>query len=95
MLWVGGHILLVGADELGLHAPYDLVHHLEVAVHDATGAFGPALGWITNTFFSAILGVIVGAIVVLAAHLLPKRGKSAGHSTKSEDAASADVDGSG
>ena len=94
MLWVGGHILLVGADELGLHAPYDLVHHLEVAVHDATGAFGPALGWITNTFFSAILGVIVGAIVVLVLHLLPKRGKSAGHSTKSEDAAPADVDGS-
>ena len=27
MLWVGGHIILVGADELGLHAPYDLVHH--------------------------------------------------------------------
>ena len=29
MLWVGGHILLVGLDDLGWHAPYDLVHHLE------------------------------------------------------------------
>ena len=29
MLWVGGHILLVGADELGWHAPYDFVHDLE------------------------------------------------------------------
>ena len=56
MLWVGGHILLVGADELGLHAPYDLVHHIEVAVHDATGGLGAALGWLTNTFFSAVLG---------------------------------------
>ena len=73
MLWVGGHILLVGADELGLHAPYDLVHHLEVAVHDATGGLGPALGWLTNTFFSAVLGVIVGALVVAVLHLLPKR----------------------
>jgi predicted DNA repair protein MutK len=79
MLWVGGHIILIGADELGLHAPYDLVHHLEVAVHDATGGLGAALGWLTNTFFSAILGVIVGAIVVAVLHLLPKRRKSAGH----------------
>jgi len=72
MLWVGGHILLVGADELGLHAPYDWVHHhLEVAVHDAKGGFGAALGWITNTFFSAILGVIVGAIIVAVLHGLP------------------------
>ena len=29
MLWVGGHILLVGADELGWHLPYDLVHTAE------------------------------------------------------------------
>jgi len=26
MLWVGGHILLVGTDTLGWHAPYGLVH---------------------------------------------------------------------
>ena len=31
MLWVGGHILLVGMDELGFHAIYDWVHHLETA----------------------------------------------------------------
>ncbi len=77
MLWVGGHILVVGADELGLHAPYDLVHHIEVAVHDATGGLGAALGWLTNTLFSAILGVIVGAVVVTVLHLLPKRRSSA------------------
>ena len=29
MLWVGGHILLVGADELGWTSPYHLVHELE------------------------------------------------------------------
>ena len=78
MLWVGGHILLVGADELGLHAPYDLVHHLEVAVHDATGGAGAVLGWITNTFFSAVLGIIVGALIVTLLHVLPI-GKKAGH----------------
>ena len=29
MLWVGGHILLVGLDELGASWPYDTVHHVE------------------------------------------------------------------
>jgi predicted DNA repair protein MutK len=79
MLWVGGHILLVGMDELGFHLLYDWVHHLEVAVHDSTGGLGAALGWITNTFFSAVLGLIVGAIVVAVLHLLPFGKKHDGH----------------
>lgn len=73
MLWVGGHILLNGFDELGWHAPYGLVHHLENAVHDATGALGWTLGWVVNTFFSAVLGAVVGAIVVAVLHVLPRR----------------------
>ncbi len=64
MLWVGGHILLVGADDLGWHGPYGLVHHLEENVHHATGALGGFLGWCVNTLGSAIVGLIVGAIVV-------------------------------
>jgi predicted DNA repair protein MutK len=64
MLWVGGHILLVGLDDLGLHAPYDAVHHAEEDVHDALGGFGGVAGWLTNTLASALLGVGVGAAVV-------------------------------
>jgi uncharacterized protein len=64
MLWVGGHILLVGADELGLHAPYGLVHHLEELAHDATGAVGGVIGWLVNTLGSALVGLVVGAVVV-------------------------------
>src|SRR5215210_2667441 len=40
MLWVGGHILLVGLDELGISVLYDAVHHLEEDVHHALGAVG-------------------------------------------------------
>jgi predicted DNA repair protein MutK len=74
MLWVGGHILMVGADELGWHAPYDLVHHLEHAVKHAlhgAGSLAGILGWLTNTIASAIIGLIVGAVVVLVMHVLP------------------------
>ncbi|UTT65281.1 DUF808 domain-containing protein [Janibacter sp. CX7] len=72
MLWVGGHIILVGLEETGwLPQPYEFVHHLEEQVHHATGALGGVLGWLTNTVASAILGLVVGAIVVAVMHVLP------------------------
>lgn len=70
MLWVGGHILLAGLDDLGVHGPYATVHHLEEDVHDIAGGVG---GWLTNTGASAVFGLVVGAIVVAASHLR-KRG---------------------
>ena len=73
MLWVGGHIVLVGSHELGWHAPYDVVHHLEEAVHDATGALGSVLAWVTNTGCSAVLGLVIGALLVAVMHLVPRR----------------------
>ncbi|PTL54390.1 DUF808 domain-containing protein [Paraconexibacter algicola] len=68
MLWVGGHILLVGLDDLGVHALYDAVHHLEEDVHDALGAVGGVGAWLTNTGASALLGVVVGAVIVAIMH---------------------------
>ncbi len=73
MLWVGGHILLVGVDELGWHAPYEMVHHLEEVVHEATGGLGGALAWCVNTLASALVGLVVGALVVAIMHLIPRR----------------------
>lgn len=73
MLWVGGHILLTGSDKVGWHAPYDLVHHVEHAVHDAAGGLGSVLGWLVNTGCSAVFGAVVGALVVAALHVIPSR----------------------
>jgi hypothetical protein len=70
MLWVGGHILLVGLDELGLSWLYETVHHAEEDVADAIGGFG---GWLANTAASALLGVIVGAVVVAVLHRVQAR----------------------
>jgi predicted DNA repair protein MutK len=66
MLWVGGHILLVGADELGWHAPYELLHHLEEDLHHAVRGIGAALGWLVGTAASAVVGLAVGAVAVTA-----------------------------
>nr|WP_281363830.1 DUF808 domain-containing protein [Nocardioides daedukensis] len=99
MLWVGGHILLVGVDDLGWHSPYEFVHHLEEQVHDATGALGAVLGWLTNTAASAVIGLVVGGIVAGIMHFLPfGHGNAAEgeHGTKAEGQTgetSSDVDG--
>ncbi len=79
MLWVGGHILLVGADELGWHGPYALVHGAEEAVAHLLPALGGLLSWLVNTLASAIIGAVVGAVVVLILHLIPRRERAAQH----------------
>ena len=76
MLWVGGHILLVGTEELGVHALYDAVHSVEEAAHDAAGALGGVAGWLVNTVASALLGLAVGALVVAVLSRTLHRGKA-------------------
>ncbi|WP_347350261.1 DUF808 domain-containing protein [Intrasporangium sp.] len=72
MLWVGGHILVAGFDEIGWPAPYAVVHHLEEAGHGVPGV-GGILGWLLGTIGSAVFGLVVGALVVGLLHLLPRR----------------------
>jgi predicted DNA repair protein MutK len=71
MLWVGGHILLVGTDSVGWHGPYGLVHHAEDFVHHAVQGVGGLLAWLLNTAVSAVIGLVVGTVVVAILHVLP------------------------
>jgi uncharacterized protein len=70
MVWVGGHILLVGADKLGWHSPYKFVHKLEEKVHDV-GGVGGVLGWLVNTALSAVLGLVVGFLMIAIISRIP------------------------
>jgi uncharacterized protein len=76
MLWVGGHILLVGADELGWHGPYDVLHDLEEVVRD-TGALSGVLAWLVDTAASAVVGLAVGLVVTALVAKLPGRDRAA------------------
>jgi len=73
MLWVGGHILLVGTDDVGWHAPYGLVHHAEQFVHHAAKGVGGLLAWLVNTAASAVVGLMVGAVIVAIVNVLRRR----------------------
>ncbi|MBC9226928.1 DUF808 family protein [Aeromicrobium sp. 636] len=64
MLWVGGHILLVGTDDLGWHWLYGKVHDLEHWIADVMPVADGAFEWVGNTAASAVLGLVVGAVVV-------------------------------
>ncbi|MCF8587063.1 DUF808 domain-containing protein [Gordonia liuliyuniae] len=68
MCWVGGHIVLQGADELGWAFPYDVVHHIEHWFHDLIPSIGAVIGWIANTLASAVFGVLWGGIVLAIVH---------------------------
>ena len=47
------------------------MHHLEEQVNDAVEGIGGVLAWLVNTAASALIGLVVGAIVVAVMHVLP------------------------
>jgi predicted DNA repair protein MutK len=73
MLWVGGHILISNVAEVGWHWPHDTVSSAEEHVHSAVHGLGGVLGWVFETFVSFVVGLLVGAVLVVGAHLLPTR----------------------
>ncbi|GGK98964.1 DUF808 domain-containing protein [Deinococcus radiotolerans] len=73
MLWVGGHILIVGVADFGWHAPEDVLHDLSHGAAHALPALGGLVTWLVETLGSAVVGLIVGLVVVGALHLLPRR----------------------
>jgi len=73
MAWVGGGILLHGLEVFGLNAVPHFVHHLaESAAHAVPVAQG-FIEWLVGAIGSAIVGLIVGAVIVGAIHLIPRR----------------------
>lgn len=60
MLWVGGHLVIANLAETLWHAPYDLLH----AVTDAIEGAGPVVVWFADTAVSALLGFVLGIVVV-------------------------------
>lgn len=60
MLWVGGHILLSGFDELGWHWP----HGVAAAASGAVESWGGFAAWTAETLCSLGFGLVAGFIVL-------------------------------
>ncbi|MFV0494043.1 DUF808 domain-containing protein [Mycobacterium sp.] len=72
MLWVGGHILLIGSDDLGWHTPYTVVRHIEKWARHLPGAEAGAgvSGWVAGTAASAVVGAAIGGLALSVGLLL-------------------------
>jgi predicted DNA repair protein MutK len=73
MLWVGGGIILHGMEELHFeaipHAAYEGAHSVAAAI----GVMVPVVEWLANAIAASIAGLMVGAVIVGALRLRPKR----------------------
>ena len=77
MLWVGGGIFSHGLEEFGLGVVPHTVEHLAEAAGHAVPAVQGAVEWLVEVLGSAIVGLVVGAVIVIAFHLWPKKRKEA------------------
>jgi len=72
MLWVGGGILVHGLHEFHLDLIPDMVEGLSNWAGAAPG-IGAVTRWLATAGASAIVGLVVGAIIVAVLHLRPRR----------------------
>ena len=63
MLWVGGHIVIHGAYELGLKPPELWVQGLTDAARAATPLAPGFVAWVVRAAIDAVIGLAVGALV--------------------------------
>jgi hypothetical protein len=66
MLWVGGGILVHGLEELGIAeiVPHT-IHDVASAAAGASGALAPLVEWAVGAIGSAIVGAMLGGIIVM------------------------------
>jgi uncharacterized protein len=72
MIWVGGGIILHGIDEFGFKRLPTLVHHLAEGAGHAVPFAGGFVEWLVSAIGSGIVGLAVGALVVIVHHRVAK-----------------------
>jgi predicted DNA repair protein MutK len=73
MIWVGGGILVHGAEVLGLAAPAHLVHHAAEAVGHAMPVAGGIFAWATSALGAGLIGLLIGGVLAMAVHRIRHR----------------------
>ncbi|WP_022682870.1 DUF808 domain-containing protein [Sphingobium bisphenolivorans] len=72
MLWVGGGLIVHGLHEFHWDAIPGTIHHVAESAAHAVPAIGPVVEWFVNALGAAIIGLVIGGIVVAVLHLFKK-----------------------
>lgn len=72
MIWVGGGIILHGLEEYGLKAVPHAIHAMELSAVSFAGPLGGLTRWAASAFFSGIIGLIAGALLIPVVNLFSR-----------------------
>ncbi|HWV11809.1 MAG TPA: DUF808 domain-containing protein [Sphingobium sp.] len=72
MLWVGGGLIVHGLHEFHWDLIPGAIHHAAQSVAAAAPSVGPLLDWTVNAIGGAIVGLVIGGIIVAVLHLFKK-----------------------
>lgn len=64
MLWVGGNILVHGAEGLGWHWPYDQIHHLAERAAAALPQVSGLVAWLVTALCDGVIGLAFGFLLI-------------------------------
>jgi predicted DNA repair protein MutK len=64
MIWVGGSIIVHGLHEMGVHAPYEIIHDIAVATGQAVPSIQGAVEWVVTAVLGGIIGLVLGFLLI-------------------------------
>jgi uncharacterized protein len=79
MTWVGGHIVVAGLNDLGVHEPYHIFHVIAESAGHAIPAAESFVAWLVTTFLDFLAGLALGAVIVVLHHLFAGRKDAHAH----------------
>jgi len=81
MTWVGGHIIVAGLNDLGVHEPYHIFHVMAEGAGHLIPAMQGFVTWLVTTLLDFIVGLALGAAIVVVHHMFAghKGGAEAAH----------------
>jgi len=73
MIWVGGQIIVHGLEVFGVAGPAHLIHDAGEAAGHAVPAMAGAIEWAVGAAGSGLLGLALGALIVLVHHKVARK----------------------
>jgi predicted DNA repair protein MutK len=73
MIWVGGGIIVHGLEEFGITGPAHVLHDSGAAAGHAVPAMAGAIEWAVGAAGSGLIGLALGALIVLVHHKVARK----------------------